>query len=82
MGYLPKIEILRDFIYSFEMLWISTSIHIIINSFKLNFLFVFVQFTILVIVTEDDPIFIDFACIASSDSVTICIKLTFSSLKI
>ena len=77
MGYFPKIEILRDFIYSFEILGICTFINIIINSFKLNFLLVFVQFTILVIIAEDDPFFIDFTSAGSSDSVTVCIKLTF-----
>jgi len=77
MGYLPKIEILRDFIYSFVIFGICTSKNIIINSFELNFLLVFVQFTILVIIAEDDPFFIDFASAGSSDSVTICIKLTF-----
>lgn len=81
MGNFPKIEILRDFIYSFEIFGIVTSINIIINSFELYFLLVFVQFTILVIIAENDPFFIDFVS-GSSDSVTICIKLTFSSIKI
>jgi len=82
MGNSPKIEILRDFIYSFEIFGICTSINIIINSFELNFLLVFVQFTILVIITEDDPLFNGCASITSSDSVTICIKLTFAGIKI
>ena len=63
------------------MFRVIASINVVINGFKLYIEFVFVQFPVVVIITVNNPFFENSSSACFSYTITIRVKLSFSSVK-